>query len=261
MIPVFDGAAERLVDLPEKDLVRHIVQQSSTLYHFFNFVVEPALGPPPREGWDYLFYAEVERSHLGLRPGIPGDIDVLIVPTRDGQPVPRLAMAMEVKRLALKGPKWDKNVDRYGVSQAEGLMRCGFPFVGLLHIIVNLDGPSDSWSEVEEWRAIDDSGRMEFVRKTDFDFTGQQSAERQFRRVLSRQPPSELGINCVSISMSPPEVNSKRRLGVCDGEKRFAQANPRVHPRMIEHLGIFSRATMSQAPLRAADARRESGHP
>ncbi len=122
----FDTAAFRgknIIGLHERDLVYYIVQEASTLYNFFNFVVEPALGPPPRSGWDYLFFAELPRPYLGLKPGLPGDIDVLIVPTFEGVPRAEFSAAIEVKRLALRGPNWSKNVDRYGVTQAEGLLQ------------------------------------------------------------------------------------------------------------------------------------------
>lgn len=110
----FDPAAYRgpLLDLPEGQLVRFIVHEAGTLYTFFNFVVEPAIGPPPRRGWDYLFCAEIPHRDLGLKPGQPGDIDILIIPKFNGVPRVEFAAAIEVKRLALRGPNWSKNVDR-----------------------------------------------------------------------------------------------------------------------------------------------------
>lgn len=257
----FDTAAYRgkdIIDLSEQHLVRLIVQEASTLYWFLNFVVEPAIGPPPRDGWDYLFFAEVPRAYLGLRPGLPGDIDILIVPTFRGVPHPEFSAAVEVKRLALRGPNWAKNVDRYGVSQAEGLLRCGFPFVGILHLIVNAPGPPENWRDLHQYRIIDEYGRAEFECEKPVDMTGHLSAERQLGRLLARAPNPLIGLNCIAVTQAP-ETEGCSWFAVTDPQTRRASRNPQTHPILLKNVALFASCAQDHAPLRNADARRRSG--
>lgn len=255
----FDTAAFRgrdIIGLPEGCLVRYIVQEASTLYNFFNFVVEPALGPPPRSGWDYLFFAELPRPYLGLKPGLPGDIDILIVPTFDGIPRAEFAAAIEVKRLALRGPNWSKNVDRYGITQAEGLLRCGFPFVGILHVVVNTPGPPENWRNLHQYRIIDEYGRAEFEAETPVDMTGYLAAERQFKRLLHRSPDPSIGLNCIALTQSS-DVNGKSWFAVTDPERRHATRNPRTHPLLLRNISLFASSAQKHAQTRNADLRRQ----
>ena len=254
----FDTAAylgKDLINLPERHLVRYLIQEASTLYQFFNFVVEPALGPPPRNGWDYMFFAEVPRPDLGLRPGLPGDIDVLIVPTFRGVPQADFSAAIEVKRLALRGPNWSKNVDRYGISQAEGLLRCGFPFVGILHLIVNAPGPAENWRNLHQYRVLDNFGSAEFEGEAPGDMTGFLAAQRQFGRLLHRQPDPIIGLNCLAITQSS-DSKGKSWFAFTDPEKRFASRSPRTHPILLKNIELLAKWAKDYAPLRNADLRR-----
>lgn len=52
------------------------------------------------------------------------------------------------ERWAANG-KLGRNVDRYGTTQAAGLLRDGFPYVGILHTIVADTGPPSQWTRLE----------------------------------------------------------------------------------------------------------------
>jgi hypothetical protein len=260
----FDSASYRgksLIDLPEKQLVRYIIQEASTLYDFLNFVVEPAIGPPPRTGWNYLFFAEVPRKLFGFGPGSPGDFDIVVVPTFDGRPQAEMTAAVEVKRLALRGPNWRKNVDRYGVTQAEGLLRCGFPFVGVLHLIVNAPGPTENWKELHRFRVVDEFGRCEFEGPIMGDMTGIYAAQRQYSRLTLRSPDSPIGLNCVAMTQTS-DGNDKHWFHTTDPELRFARRNPRLNPLLLRNIELFATVSQKHSKLRNADARKQkSGRP
>lgn len=232
----FTSPANSLIDIPEAQLIGWLLHEVRTLYEFFNFVVEPALGPPPRRGWDYFFLAGLPREIFGLERGRqPGDIDVLIVPVLDNVPAVDLCCAIEVKRLALRGPNWSKNTDRYGVTQAHGLLNDDFPFVGILHLVVANLGPSGNHKDVEQWRVVDDYGRAERIGPTTVDMTASMAAERQLAR-LARQPiRPEVGLNCVAISSAE---GAQRRLWSSVGPAgvRYAQRNPTVSARTLMNM-------------------------
>lgn len=248
-----------LVDVPERGLVQYIINEASTLYSFFNFVVEPAIGSPhDRQRWDYLLFAEAPRFELGLGPGQPGDIDVLIIPVFDKIPRAEFSAGIEVKRLALRGPNWLKNVDRYGVSQAEGLLRAGLPFVGILHLIVNRPGPPDNWKNLTKARVIDDQGRIELMGESRVDMTGYLSAERQFARLLSRNPSEAIGLNCIALSQIQDDDGKHVWFSTTEPAIRHAKRNPRTHPMMVRNLQSLAEWAQSKASPRVADQRRQA---
>lgn len=245
-----------LLHVPERELVQYLLNESSSLYWYFDFIMEPAVGPIPRSGWDYLLFAEIPRADLGLKPGQPGDIDVLIIPTLDGKPRPDLGAAIEVKRLALKGPNWQKNVDRYGISQANGLLKAGFPYVGILHLIVNAPGPTENWKNLHEYKVVGNTDHIEFVRELNVDMTGPKSAERQLKRLLSQNPHPAIGLNCVAISQMAHEDGEPSWLSVTDPERRNALRNPYAHPIMIANLAALAEDMLPYMERRPADVRR-----
>lgn len=233
--------------------MRFITNEASTLYPFFNFIIEPALGPPPRSGWDYLLFAEVERSWLGLGPGQPGDIDVLIVPTWKQKPVVEKACAIEVKRLALRGPNWAKNVDRYGITQAHGLIRCGFPFVGILHVIVTAPGPSENWRTLLKARVIE-GDRLEMLGEELVDMTGPDAADRQLARLLSQRTDPRIGLNAIAIKQTFDADDSYFSHTLGSGCRAAVKNNP--HPMLLRNIEKFCEINENWVTTRAADLKR-----
>jgi hypothetical protein len=247
-----------LVDVPERELVRYILNEVSSLYNYFNFVVEPSIGPIPRPDWDFIFLAEVPRVWLGLAPrGQPGDIDVIIVPTWKGVPRPDLSCAVEVKRLALRGPNWTKNVDRYGATQAVGLLRAGFPFVGILHLVVNRPGPEIYHQTLLQARIIDDMDHVEFIGERLVDMTGYYAAERQLQRMIDHPMPECIGLNAVALTHRPNGAG-EIIYGNAWTDYRKAIRNPRANPLLAENIGHLLREYSSELEMRPADRRKPS---
>lgn len=248
---------KNLIDLAERDLVRFILSEVGTLYEYFNFVVEPALGPPPRKGWDYIFLAEVDRQWLGLsRQGLPGDVDVLIVPTFEGRPRVDLCCAVEVKRLALRGPNWTKNVDRYGISQAQGLLSDGFPFVGILHLVVADPGPIENRRLLELWRVISEQGHVERVGSELCDMTGYDAAQRQLFRLASRACAREIGINSVAIVRKHQSGGDVLWTSTRPSGTRYARRNSHQNWDLLYSLESLIAANQRHIFLRPGDARK-----
>jgi len=236
-----------------------ILCEVSTLYEYFNFVVEPAIGPPPRIDWDYIFLAEVDRQWLGLnRDGLPGDIDVLIVPTFQGQPRVDLCCAIEVKRLALRGPNWSKNVDRYGISQAHGLLLDGFPFVGILHIVVAAPGPLENRRSLELWQIVDDQGHAERIGSEMRDMTGYDAAERQLFRLATRSCADEVGINSVAVARSEIDGDDRLWHSTKPSGSRHASLNPHVNLNLLSAIQDLISEHRERIALRPADARKSN---
>lgn len=242
----------QLYDPSERELISEILYGSSRLYEFFGFVMTDVHDMRSEDGWGYLFYGNVPRIDLGLpQHGQPGDIDVLIVPHRDGSVHLSKAAAVEVKRLSLKGPRWDKSSDRYGITQANGLLEAGFPYAGVLHLIVHADGPKENWQETLTYRVVDREDHAVFEEQLETDMTGWRTAERQLGRLLAQQPNPAIGLNCVWLADFARPSNEGVLVGMPNG--RPATLNPRASRTCLEGVAAFMRRMKSDVMDREVD--------
>lgn len=231
-------AGRQLYDMGEHELVREILYGSKRLYEFFGFVMTDVHDLRADDGWEYLFFGNVPRGDLGLaRLGQPGDIDVLIIPHRGREVHIGKSAAIEIKRLSLKAPRWDKSTDRLGITQANGLIDAGFPYVGLLHLIVHEKGPDANHARMLTARVLDSDGRASFEGDVLTDRTGQISAERQLGRLLARQPNPAIGLNCVSLC----DVELMGENGVMIGlpHGRTALKNSKASSQCLRNIADF----------------------
>lgn len=227
-----------LYNMTEQELVREILFGSSRLYEFFGFVMTDVHGLKSKDGWNYVFFGNLLRTDLGLpRLGQPGDIDVLIIPHRDGLLHIDKTAAIEVKRLSLKGPQWDKSTDRLGITQAKGLLDAGFPYVGILHLVVHAEGPDQNHRSMLAARVLDADGRISFEGDHTSDMTGTISCERQLGRLLTQHPDQSIGLNCVSLSDVQLLGERGVRIGMPHG--RTARRNPRTRRECLQKVSRF----------------------
>ena len=123
-----------IFQMPEQKLLRFIFGDVSTYLNAFAFMEQAALGLRHSQ-WTIECFLSVPRSDLGLDAGRkPGDIDVLLIPTFDTDRFAERAMAVEVKRFVVPRSNRSRGPNEFGTGQTSGLVRDGFPLVGLLHI-------------------------------------------------------------------------------------------------------------------------------
>lgn len=236
-----------LYEMSEHELVREILFGSTRLYEFLSFVMTDVHGLKSEDGWEYLFFGNVPRTDLGLpRLGQPGDIDVMIIPHRDGELHIGKTAAVEVKRLSLKAPRWDKSTDRIGVTQAKGLLDAGFPYVGILHLIVHDTGPAENHRSMLAARVVGHEGRISFEGDSITDMTGSISARRQLGRLLAHQPDPAIGLNCVWLS--DVEVNGEKGVSVGMPHGRIAKLNPKASSECLQNILAFVRQMATREP-------------
>lgn len=227
-----------LFEMTEQELVREILFGSSRLYEFFGFAMTDVHGLRAEDGWNYLFFGNLLRMDIGLsRLGQPGDIDVLIIPHRDGKLHIDKTAAIEVKRLSLRSPRWDKSTDRLGITQANGLLEAGFPYVGLLHLIVHAEGPVQNHRSMLTARVLDADGRISFEGEHTSDMTGTISCERQLGRLLAHNPDRSIGLNCVSLS--DIELLGERGVRIGMPRGRTALKNPKSSQDCLLNIARF----------------------
>lgn len=229
-----------LIDMPERKLVRTILRHAH-LYQFFDFAVSEALGSH-RQGWEYIFVTETRREWLGLESGRqPGDVDVLIYPVRDRKVHLDKVAAIEVKRLALRHGKLGRNVDRYGITQANGLLRDGFPYAGILHIAVVEPGLEEHRRELLRFLAVKDDA-MEPMGAHLSDVTGMLAAEKQMGRLVSQGAAGLIGLQTVAIQLGDGAKNPP--LSIFPGTGRPCLRNPDMSDNLQRRLFALLCETM-----------------
>jgi len=229
---------KQLYDMTEHELVSEILFGSARLYEFFGFVMTDVHGLKAADGWEYVFLGNIPRTDLGLsRLGQPGDIDLLIIPHQGNKFHLGKAAAIEIKRLSLKAPRWNKSTDRLGITQANGLLEAGFPYVGILHLIVHDRGPDENHKPVMAARVVDQDGTMEIEGSSVTDMTGYISSERQLGRLLAHKPDPVIGLNCVSLCDVEQSTHRGVMVGMPNG--RPAKRNPKASLACVRHISSF----------------------
>lgn len=136
----------------------------------------------------------VRTSDLSRTRTKPGDIDLLIIPYEDDELILHRVLAVEVKIIRAKYVRQGKSPNDFGFSQATSLRDMGFPYVGLLHLIVSDDSPEHEWQEFERVRVIDNKGTVERVSPIRLDVMPMKLIHRAFGRLEGRKTWPELGL-------------------------------------------------------------------
>ncbi|MBU4611778.1 hypothetical protein IMZ29_14910 [Achromobacter sp. GG226] len=205
-----------------------MAESRTSLAATIHFALDAAF-PYPEKAFSHDVYLgiNIPRAKLGLAPNQrPGDIDYLIVPFSGELARFDRTIAIEAKvvRPSMKRP--GRNANAMGRSQVEGLLRDGFPYVGLVHVSVPERLPPDL-----HWRVPVMSGKPgpngELVDTGDYyvvDPFPIWSAERQERRLMALKLPSEVGYRVIGMTLS---ADGNRFCGNTIGEWRIGTRNPR----------------------------------
>lgn len=242
------AAYPRLIDLHESRLVEIVIRSLDRLYDGFGFVFDEALRYD-RKGLNYTFLTGVTRQQLGLDPRLqPGDVDVLIVPSRDGQLLLEFSAAIEVKRLALRNGKIGRNTDRYGITQAQGLLRDGFPLVGVLHLVVSDPGDGEHIKDVDVWRVTNtDTQEIEKVGTKTADLTALRGADIQISRLFSRASSNLIGFNSLGLQQTSSDGFSYTSYF---SRGRPALLNSNVSPKLLQSIRVAIESAAGRMEVR-----------
>jgi hypothetical protein len=107
---------------------------------------------------------QVPITALGL-PAVsrPGDIDLLIIPHKQGIPQPLETIAVESKVCRPTQSRPGKSPNSCGLAQSNALIGIGFAWVALLHFIQSEPSPPSRYVDGEMARIIDNYGRAEML--------------------------------------------------------------------------------------------------
>lgn len=123
----------------------------------------------------------------------PGDIDLLVIPYASDRLLLSMTLAIELKVVRATYVRQSRSPNQYGFSQADALLRCGFPYVGVVHLIVSDESPKDAWRDVYETTIVDETGRCSPPRTVLKDMMPSALIQRSFGRLRANCSSVELG--------------------------------------------------------------------
>ncbi len=224
----------------EADILRCIVSDTQILANTIYFVLDTAF-PHPGHAFaqDIVLAMNVPRTALGLdASNKPGDIDYLIIPFKGEQFIYDRTIAVEVKvvRPSLKKPS--RNTNSMGRSQVLGLLRDGFPVVGLLHVSI-----PETLPESLLWRVPLISNKLgpkgevvktgKYISVDPFPII---SAERQEGRLVALNLPSEVAFKAIGYSLS------RKKIGFAGSSANLEHrglVNPDANSNLIDNVALY----------------------
>lgn len=123
----------------------------------------------------------------------PGDIDILAIPYEDDNLIPSLATAIEIKVLRAEKRRLGKSPNQFGFSQASSLLRHGFPYVAVGHVIVTNDTRDEPNREMLLARMGDQESIASLTPVVE-DMFEVDLCERTYGRLISNSPNENIGV-------------------------------------------------------------------
>ncbi len=239
---------EVLDKVTEPQLVRFLIAEKHAFRWTLDFMLRGAFdhrGPvfiPPKPDFDTLLIAlEVSREELQLSPDqAPGDIDILIIPQSGDALLYDKTIAIEVKIVRPTIEKPSRNANSLGETQSKKLARGGFPYVGLLHLIIPEPSPEYMLDELTVETVPAPKGEHEpSPRKEKIDLFPIRCAQRQLGRLRKLRIPDYVGFNSVDLSIHTKVENERIYLGIAGfglQNDKEAKRNPDLSQELLDKI-------------------------
>lgn len=124
----------------------------------------------------------------------PGDIDLLIIPYEGDELLISMSLAIEIKIIRATYKKQGRSPNQYGFSQAEALLRAGFPHVAVAHLIVSDQSPEHAWREILYTVVLDDEGRCADPKPIKVDTMPSDLIARSLGRLRANRRTEQIGL-------------------------------------------------------------------
>ncbi len=167
----------------------------------------------------------VPTKRLAPDASFPGDVDLLIVPYDGDELVLHRTIALEIKVVRATFRKQGKSPNEFGFSQAAALMKLGFPYVAVAHLIVSDKSPRSAWRPMGVARVLDRHGRVELLNPVEADWLPIDLMLRSIGRLNAAAPPS-IGLVACYVGSSIDDLTGSPRSGWLCPDCRAATWNP-----------------------------------
>jgi hypothetical protein len=178
----------------------------------------------------------VDTKSLVGRQIKPGDVDLLVVPYKDDQLILDFTLAIELKVIRATFETQGKSPNQMGVSQGTGLLKAGFPFAAVYHLIVSDDAPSKSYTQMMSAKITDESGRAEVVGQVMVDYHPAELIRRSFGRLkqAAEEAPS-LGLATAFVG-TYSEIKTSAPTGLWIPEWKEATRNKGINTDLLKKV-------------------------
>lgn len=187
----------------EKELIKLLSfskEDNKICYNLFSNLIRSPIDD--EDFYKYVgFYMKFEtlRQDLGLKSGDkPGDFDIILIPYSLDKIYFDRTCAIEVKIVRPRRNNSTKAPDSYGTKQIRGLIKDGFPLVGLLHICTPEPLLDEERAAIKIGFPISESGETEVDSK--YDQFAANSSLVQMKKLVSKEIPKYVGLNTVGVN-------------------------------------------------------------
>ncbi len=183
--------------LEESQVIDLLIENSTCQYGSLDYFYDVTDVPRNEElKFDrYYITKEILRQEIGLIPGQkPGDIDILIIPAFEDRVFFEFSSAFELKVVRPTNKDYRKNANSLGTTQTLGLIKDGFPLVGLIQVCMNEPINPVHLQYLPNFKNVSEI----FT----FDPFPIYSVETQYKRVLKTDIPKYTGINIFGLSFT-----------------------------------------------------------
>ena len=191
-----------------------------------------------------VFVSPTVPTHL-LRKDIikPGDIDLLIIPYEDEELVLDQVLAVEIKIIQATFLKQGKSPGGMGFSQANGLIRMGFPHVAVAHLIVSDESPEETWKPMGVFRVLNSDGLLEPLPDQNVDHMPVHLMQRALRRMQAHSPVPQIGCAAVYLGQRSVIIENNHYDGsTWHPHVMPTSVNPNMDPELLTRVGkLFDR--------------------
>lgn len=250
--------------LSEKELVERLSiskKDGRINFNLFSNLIHRPVGYDEFEKYKGFYLAfEILRQEFGFEKNDkPGDFDILIIPYSGDEIFYNRTCAIETKVVRPRRDNPRKAPNSYGVTQIEGLIKDGFPLVGLLHICMTEPLKDNEKSiiklDLTPFDMDNPTNNKYFLKKTvdvKFDHFSQFSAENQMKKLISKDIPKYVGLNTIGVNIQKDgslitSYNHDFNNGFCSG-----YFNPYKKTETIEKIKYF----FKKAPNKFKDVKK-----
>lgn len=156
------------------------------------------------------FYEMPRKSGVFIKPLVktediipgairPGDIDLLVIPYEGPQLILERTLAIEIKAIRASFDRQGKSPNDFGYSQAAGLLKLGFPFVAIVHLVVSDQSPESAWRNIKAATILDEEGRVGQIEDIRADMLPSDLIDRGYGRLSKNCLTPEIGLACAYV--------------------------------------------------------------
>lgn len=222
--------ARLLREFNEGELVRWLFASQTLIFTSFEFMFHEACGFQLAD-WELEFWFQLPREALGLPTGEkPGDIDVFIIPSLKGDRFAERSMAIEVKKLFASKRNRKRSPNAFGTAQIQGLFKSGFPFIGLLHLVLIEASDTQHLIRIPVVRGVNRKGDYVYGESIETDPAAFWISERHHGRMRRVNLPYFSGYKVQALQLSE---RGERFVGMNANDSRAPMRNPEVSETLL----------------------------